>query len=203
MPATQVVPPGTTGYNPDLKVYPFDPQKAKQLLAEARKDGVPVDKEISLLGRTGMFPNNLELCEAAMNMWKAVGLNVKLVVREQAVFNHYREKPFPPGPYLLLNMHDNTKGDAAFSVFFFYHCKGNASNTCDKTEDDLIEKAQAATGDERQKLWQAAFKRVYEDLVSDAMLFHLVGYTRVGKRINFKPSMASTLEFPLSEISFK
>jgi peptide/nickel transport system substrate-binding protein len=100
-------------------------------------------------------------------------------------------------------MHDNSKGDAAFSVFFFYHCKGNASNTCDKTMDDLIEKAQAATGEERNRLWQSGFKRVYEELVSDVMLYHLVGYTRVGKRINFKPSIASTNEFPLAQITFK
>jgi hypothetical protein len=34
LPATQMVVPGTLGYNPDLMVWPYDPQKAKQFLAE-------------------------------------------------------------------------------------------------------------------------------------------------------------------------
>ena len=53
IPATQMIVPSIFGYNPDLKVWPYDPQKARQLLDEARKDGVPVDKEILLVGRIG------------------------------------------------------------------------------------------------------------------------------------------------------
>ena len=45
VPATQLIGPNIFGYNPDLKVWPYDPEKAKQLLDEARKDGIPVDKE--------------------------------------------------------------------------------------------------------------------------------------------------------------
>jgi len=56
VPATQMVVPSTFGYNPDLKVWPYDPKKARQLLDEARKDGVPVDKEILLVDRIGLYP---------------------------------------------------------------------------------------------------------------------------------------------------
>jgi peptide/nickel transport system substrate-binding protein len=203
MPATHIVPPSTVGYNPDLKLWPYDPQKAKQLLDEARRDGVPVDKEIALVARPGMFPNDIEFAEAVMTMYKAVGFNIRLRTLEYAVFNRHREKPYPPGPYILQNMHDNTQGDPAFSVFRYYHCKGDTSNTCDATMDDLIDRAQAATGDQRKSLWQAGFKRVYEDLVSNVHLYHMVGYLRVGKRINFKPTIATTNEIPLSQITFK
>ena len=34
-PAGQTVPEGWFGYNPDLKVEPYDPEGAKQLLADA------------------------------------------------------------------------------------------------------------------------------------------------------------------------
>jgi peptide/nickel transport system substrate-binding protein len=203
IPATQVIVPNIVGFNPDLKVWPYDPQMARKLLDEARKDGVPVDKEITLVGRIGYYPGSDELMEAVMTMYKAVGLNVKLKMVEVAVHGQHRYKPFPKiGPYLLQGGHDNNNGGAAFTVFYLYHCNGDVSSTCDKKLDGLIERAQAATGDERKSLWRAAFKRIQEEIIPDVMLFHNVGYCRVGKRINYKPSLATLSELQLAQITF-
>jgi peptide/nickel transport system substrate-binding protein len=136
-------------------------------------------------------------------MYKAVGLNVKLKMFETGVWRTYQNKPFPSGAYLLQVSHGNNKGDAWFTVFTKYHCTGIYSPICDKTLDGLIEKAQVAAGEERRNLWRAAFKRVYEELVVDVMLYHMVGYSRVGKRISFKPSRMTTDEVPLAQITFK
>jgi peptide/nickel transport system substrate-binding protein len=203
IPATQMSVPTVAGYNPDLKVWPYDPQKARQLLAEARKDGVPVDKEILLVGRTGYFPGSNELMEALMTMYKAVGLNVKLKILETGVWRPYNFKPYPPGLYILQKSHDNDKGDAGFTIIYGYHCKGITSSMCDKKVDDLIEKAQVATGEERAILWQEAFKRIQEDIIPEVVLFHMMGYARVGKRINYKPSIATNSEVQLAQITFK
>jgi peptide/nickel transport system substrate-binding protein len=205
IPATQLVGPNILGYNPDLKPLPYDPKKARQLLDEARKDGVPVDKEILLVGRTGAFPNSGELLEAVMAMYKTVGLNVKLRILDYGVYVPYRNKPYVAnvGPYLLLNMHDNSAGDAVFTVFQMYHSKGNTSPISDAKLDDLIEKAQLAAGEERKTLWRTVFKRVHEEFVTDVMLFHMVGYCRVGKRITFKPTLRTSGELQLAQITFK
>jgi peptide/nickel transport system substrate-binding protein len=204
VPATQMVLPDAPGYNPDVKLWPYDPEKARQLLAEARKDGVPVDKEILMIGRIGHFPGTDELNEALFTMYKAVGLNVKLKMVEIGIWNTYRYKPFPAnaGAYLLMQQL-NSSLDAALMAFQLFHCKGNVSVTCDKALDALIEKALAATGEERKKFCQAAFKRVQEEIIPDAMLFHMVQYSRVGKRISFKPSPATIAEIPLEQITFK
>jgi peptide/nickel transport system substrate-binding protein len=205
VPASQLVVPSTFGYNPDMKVWPYDPKKAKQLLDEARKDGVPVDKEILLLGRYGIFPGDQELMEAVMTMYSAVGFNVKMKMIEQGQYRPYNVKPYPPnaGLYIIQKQHDNNKGDAAFTFFMNYHCDGGQSSMCDKTVDDLIEKAQVATGEERRKLWQAAFKRAQEEIISDVPLFHMVGFARIGKRINYKPTLATNNEISLASITFK
>jgi peptide/nickel transport system substrate-binding protein len=205
IPATQIIVPNIFGYNQDLKVWPYDPKKAKQLLDEARKDGVPVDKEILLVARTGHFPYMSELAEAMMTMYRAVGLNVKLRMLETGVYNTYKQKPYPVnvGPCLVANKHDNNNGDAVFSVFGKYDCAGYQSAICDKQLDELMGKAQVAMGEERRKLWQAVFKRVHEEIVPDVMLFHMVGYCRIGKRINYKPSLATTNQLELSQITFK
>jgi peptide/nickel transport system substrate-binding protein len=202
IPATQIYMPSIFGYNPDLKPWPYDLQKAKQLLDEARKDGVPVDREILLVGRIAHFPGSDELAEALMSMYKAAGLNVKLKMAEVGVYQPYNKKPYPPGPFLLQKTHDNGFGDAVFSVPLSYSCGGTQSSTCDKMLDDLIEKAQVATSEERRTLWQTASKRVHEEIVPNVLLFHMVGYVRVGKRIAFKPSFATTIEIPLSQMTF-
>jgi peptide/nickel transport system substrate-binding protein len=205
VPASHLVVPSTFGYNPEIKPWPYDPKKARQLLDEARKDGVPVDKEISLATRAGYFTGEDEIMEALMTMYKAVGFNVRIRKMDPGVFRPYVNKPFPTniGPYLAQKSHDNNKGDAVFTVFFNYHCKGSAGSMCDKQTDELIEKAQVATGEERRKLWQATFKRIYEEIVPDVVLFHLVGYCRVGKRITYKPNLATSGEIQLAQITFR
>ncbi len=205
IPASQMVIPSTFGYNPDLKVWPYDPQQAKKLLDEARKDGVPVDKEILMVGRTAYFPGTGELMEAVMAMYKAVGLNMKLKMVEDAVHNTYQRQPYPTnvGPFLVESAHDNNSGDAVFTLPKSYSCKGTTSPMCDKSLDALIDKGQVATGEERRKIWQAVFKRIHDDIVPDVMLFHLVGYCRVGKRITYKPSLATNVEIQLAQITFK
>jgi peptide/nickel transport system substrate-binding protein len=205
VPATQFIVPNIFGHYPDLKVWPYDPQKARQLIEEARKDGVPVDREILFVGRQRMFPNHEEVMEAVMTMAKAIGLNVKLKVLEVGPYQPYNRKPHPAdvGPFLLQTQLDNNFGDAVFSVYQRYHCEGQSSPICDKKLDEMIEKAQVATGEERRSLWQAIFKRVHDDIIPDIMLFHMVGYTRVGKRINFKPSIATNSEVNLAQITFK
>jgi len=205
VPATQLVVPGIFGYNPDLKVWPYDPQKAKQSLDDARKDGVPVDREILMVGRTGMYPNNAELMEAVMAMYKAVGLNVKLLMAETGIHITYRDKPRPAakGPIIIENQHDNDKGDAVFTVFGMYSCGSKRNSICDAKLDELMKQGQVASGEKRRDLFRAVFKRIYEVLIPDVILFHQVGYTRVGKRINFKPSLASNSEMQLAQITFK
>lgn len=203
VPATQLIGPNIFGYNPDLKVWPYDPKKARQLLDEARKDGVPVDKEILLVGRLGIHSGSEELIEALMTMYRAVGLNVTLKILEVGIQKRYEDKPFPPGPYIVQKMHDNNKGDAAFTVYYNYHSKGIASSMSDQAVDDLIEKAQVALGEERRNLWRAAFKRAHEEIIPNVMLFHMVGYCRVGKRINYKPSLQTNNEIQIQQITFK
>lgn len=206
VPATQIVCPTITGHNPDLKVWPYDPEQAKKLLAEARKDGVPVDKEITLMGRNNIHPAASEELEALASMFRAVGLKVKVKMMEVGVYIGYRDKPYPmdAGPYLLQNMHDNNRGDPVFTVFSKYHSQGKSTAVGDKMIDEMTEKATVTpAGEERKKMWQAVFKRINDELVIDIPLFHMVGFTRVGKRINFKPTIETNSQVQIQKITFK
>lgn len=203
--ATGMTPPSTLGYNKDLDPFPFDPAKAKALLAEAKADGVPVDQEILLIGRTNNFGNVLETMEALLQMFQDVGFNVKLQMVEVAAWDQYYTKPFAKDdrPIIIEAQHDNAKGDPVFSMFYKYNSKGLQSGISDAKVDSQMVAATAATGSERAGLWSDLFTYIHKDLVADVMLFHMVGFSRVGGRLDFTPSIKTNSELQLSQISFK
>jgi peptide/nickel transport system substrate-binding protein len=203
--ATQIVVPSINGHNPNLKVIPYDVAKAKALIAKAKAEGAPVDKQLEIVGRINIYPNATETMEAMMAMLQAAGFKVKLRMLEVAEWLDILTKPYAEdrGPVLLQAQHDNNNGDPVFSVFNKYACKGAQATTCDPKLDALIEKASTLSGDERRKTWQEVFRVINEDMVADVWMFHMVGYSRVGKRINFTPSISTNSELHLEEITFK
>ena len=203
--ATQFVVPSINGHNPALEPYPYDPEQAKALLAEAEAAGVPVGDEITMVGRLEIYPNATEHAEATMAMLQDAGFNIKLQMLEVAEWVDTYTKPYAEDrpPQLVQTQHDNNNGDAVFTVFFKYHSGGAQSVLSDPKLDQLIDQATVATGDERQKTWQEAFRMIHQDLVPDIMMFHMVGYTRVGSRVDFTPDISTNSELQVAHVKFK
>ena len=203
--ATAIVPPPTLGWNPDVKVFPYDPAEARKLLEEAKADGVKVDTPITIIARSANFPNVTEIMEAIQAQLQEVGFNIELKFVEVAEHEVYYSKPFKEGrgPQLVAAMHDNSKGDPSFSMFFKYDSKGTQSGFSDTKVDDLIARASAATGDERAKLWSELIAYLHDDVVADVLLFHMVGFSRVSERLDYTPTMATNSMLQLSEIKIK
>ncbi|MGB0659047.1 MAG: ABC transporter substrate-binding protein [Mangrovicoccus sp.] len=203
--ATGMTPPSTIGYNKDLEPFAYDPEKAKALLAEAKADGVPVDTQITMIGRTNNFGNVLETMEALLQMFQDVGFNMKLEMTEVAAWEQYYSKPFAEdrGPIMVQAQHDNAKGDPVFSMYYKYNSEGLQSGIADAKVDELMAQATGATGDERAAIWSDLFAHIHEELVADVMLFHMVGFSRVNERLDFEPSIKTNSELQLSQVAFK
>jgi oligopeptide transport system substrate-binding protein len=77
--AAGVVPPALAGYDSSRKAYPYDPAKAKQLLAEA---GHPNGIDIELW--TSVTPIYLRIAETVQAYLNAVGIRTKIIQRESA-----------------------------------------------------------------------------------------------------------------------
>ena len=202
--ATGMTPPSTLGYNHDLKPFPYDLETAKALLEEAKADGVPVDTEITLIGRINNFANVQETMEALLAMWQDAGFNMKLQMFEVAEWLEHYSQPFAEGrgPEIVEAQHDNANGDPVFSMYFKYACEGLQSGLCDEKLDGMIAEASAATGQGREGLWSDTFKYIHEDLVADVMLFHMVGFSRVNPRLDFTPTIRTNSELQLGQIKF-
>lgn len=203
--ATAIVPPTTLGWNKDVKVFPCDPDGAKKLLEQAKADGVKVDTPITVIARSANFPNVTEIMEAIQQQLQDVGFKVDLKFVEVAEHERYYSKPFAKdrGPQIVAAMHDNSKGDPSFSMFFKYASEGTQSGFSDPKVDDLIKRASAAVGDERAKLWSELIAYLHDDVVADVLLFHMVGFARVSERLDFKPTIATNSMLQLSEIKIK
>ena len=137
-------------------------------------------------------------------MLQDAGFNVKLQVVEVAEWVDLYTQPFAQDrpPNLVHAMHDNNNGDAVFTAYFKYHTHGGQSALSDPRVDALIEQATVAVNPERQKLWQEMFRLVNEEIVADIPLFHMVGYTRVGPRVNFRPTISTNSEIQIGRIGF-
>ena len=69
--------------------------------------------------------------------------------------------------------------------------------------DKLILEASAiASGPERNAAWEKAFNYLYTEVVPDTLFFHMVGYVRVNKRINFIPTIETNTSVELSRVTF-
>lgn len=202
--ATHMTPPTALGADVDLGVPAYDIEAAKALVEEARAAGVPVDQEILLVGRLGNYPNVTEVMEALQQMMSETGLNVKLEMKEVAEWVNYYSKPFAAGeqPSMVAAMHDNSRGDPVFSMYFKYACEGLQSGICDADLDKLIADATATAGEGRADAWRAAFQKAH-DLSADVFLFHMVGFSRVSERLDFTPTIATNSELQLAQIKFK
>ena len=205
LPATQQMLPSISGHNPELKVWPYDLAEAKKLIKEARAAGVPVDKEITLYGRNNMHANGEEVLQTMIQMWQEIGLNVKLKMLESSQWLKLVNKPYADNrpPMLIQEMHDNSFGDAAFTMMFYYTSLGNKSDLSDPVIDKLLNEASVTTGDKRRQLFQEANKYIQQKVVPDVMMYHMVSTIRINPRLEYQPNLATNSKIELSEIKFK
>jgi peptide/nickel transport system substrate-binding protein len=79
----QVLMPGVFGFNPDLTPYPYDPARAKKLLAEA---GVAQGLTLTLNTPVGRYIADREIAIAVAGQLSKVGIHVNVVPKEWGLY---------------------------------------------------------------------------------------------------------------------
>lgn len=201
--STQLIVPSVVGHSPDIEPYPYDPELAKELLAQAKADGAPVDTEIVLYGRFGLYPNSEESLEAIQAMLQEVGFNIRIEMMEVNTWLKKLLKPFPEDRQanILQSQSDNTQGDAVFTIAPKFRSDGNQATINDAFVDMLIDQAKTFTGTLRRNTYRLAFEYMAKELVPYAELFYMVGTARVAANVNYQPDVQANNEIKLRTIT--
>jgi peptide/nickel transport system substrate-binding protein len=177
------------GYNASLKAYPYEPERARKLLAEAGFGG---GIDVSLLCGSGSLVNDKQLLEAIADMWSKVGIRAKVEMMEMATRQKMvNERGLPANGLLLINP-QSTLLDADGSLWRLLHPTGLNGKYWIGSQPgqrfhDLMESARYTLDPKkRRELYTEATRIVHEDKPWLELFQEVVIYG-VSKRVSLKP----------------
>jgi peptide/nickel transport system substrate-binding protein len=182
------------GYNPELQPYPYDPERAKTLLAEAKAAGVPVEAPLIVLARRASYFRIEEATEAVTDMLQQVGLTgARAQVLEVSQHTEVYNAPKPIDPdrgVVAVHSHGNELLDFSRTTQYLI-CETRTSSHCpggkqDPVAQELIDKALPLSGAEREKALQAIGKYWHDEVITIPLL-HPSFYFAMSERLDWTP----------------
>ena len=146
----QMLNPNWFGFNPDLDPYPYDPDRARELLAEAGAE----DLEIQLVSLVGNSLLDKETTEVVAGYWAEVGVNAEIFIPE---FSEYIDRLIDREnrPDAIFVPHDNILFDGDRTLSAYYHSQGCCGSMDPSEADDWIDAGRTEIDlDARLKLYQ-------------------------------------------------
>ena len=177
------------GYNPALKAYPYDPARAKKLLADA---GYANGIDVTMYAGSGTMVNDKQLLEAIADMWSKVGVRTKVEMMEMATRQKMlNERAVPPNGMLLGNP-QSTLLDADGSLWRILHPTGFSGkywpgNQPGQKFHDLMEQARYTLDQKKRKALYTEATQIIHDEKPWLELFQEVILYGATKRVQFKP----------------
>jgi peptide/nickel transport system substrate-binding protein len=148
------------GADPKLKRYPYDPQKAKQLLTQS---GFPNGCDIQLYYSAGRYPKDKEVCQVVAAQMVKGGFRVELISQEWALFWDKQGVNGGKLPFYYIGRGSLTDADTLYDQYFRTGTtkRTNYSNP----ELDKIIEEQQKTSDQKRRvaLLQQAGKTIMEE----------------------------------------
>ena len=160
-----VVTPSTLGYSQDLDPFPFDPTKAKQLLAEA---GYPEGKGFGKLVIHSWVSTSLqflpESAQLAADSWKKnLGIEVEVMLGDETALKRRALTDELHGQILWAD--NQTRADAESLVTSWYGTPGHTQRRHESAElFSLVEKTLAVSDNaERSRAFNSLFRTLREE----------------------------------------
>jgi peptide/nickel transport system substrate-binding protein len=162
-PLTQVLTPAIFGYNPAVKGYPYDPERAKALLREA---GHPKGFSTELSG----YPALKEILEAVAGNLKEVGIDATIRIDDYGVhFENIRKRKASPMTYLTWGNFNLFDADGTLPYLFLPESEWSYYTPPARLVE--LNRLAASSGDQRKR--QEAYHEIMKILQGEAPLLLL------------------------------
>ncbi|NLW16308.1 MAG: ABC transporter substrate-binding protein [Firmicutes bacterium] len=176
------------GYNPNLKPYGYDPERAKALLQEA---GYGDGFKLTMAAPTGRYMMDKEVAEAIQNQLEAIGVQVELKLPEWGVYADQIMRRKVDADLWLIGW-GNSLFDAEGTLyawfhtgqrFFYYHVAAERGQAVDA----LLDKARTNMDpQQREQQYHQALVMIHED-IPWLLLHQQKDLYGVSKRVNWSP----------------
>jgi len=171
--AQGILPPGMPGYNPELEGVPYDPERAREILARSRYGGAKTLPEVTLTtGGSG------RLGEVLAEMWsESLGVDVEVEMSVGGVATEWNEGRLQM--VLLGWIADYPDPENFLDLLFHSRSPQNSTGYSNPEVDRLLEAARAERDQEKRF---ALYREAEELIVMDAPwipLYHSVSHLLV------------------------
>jgi peptide/nickel transport system substrate-binding protein len=177
------------GYNSALKPYPYDPAKARALLAQA---GFPNGIDVTIYFGNGTMVNDKALMEAIGDMWSKVGIRAKLEMMEMGARQRMNNERAVPPSGLFLGNPQSTLLDADGSLWRIFHPTGFNGKYWVGSQPghrfyELMEQARYTLDPKKRKAFYAEATAIFHEEKPSVELFQEVVVYGTSRRVSFKP----------------
>ncbi len=184
----QLMAPSFFGFNPDIEGYAYDPDRARELIAEAGAEGV----EIELVGTAGRWLKDREIIEVVAAYWSEIGVVPNVRIFE---FGEYLNRLFDPETRAdaIFVVSSNELLDADRALSGYYHMDGvGASNN----NEDMAAKIVAARAETDVAAREALYHDVLNTAFEDAYFTFLLNINDIygtSDRLSWEPRVDAKL----------
>jgi peptide/nickel transport system substrate-binding protein len=188
-PAAQLVTSAVVGFDPSLKPTAFDPDKAKKLVSAAKADGAPLDLELTIFGRNGIYANASEAMDIVQSWLADAGLNVKVLMMDVKPWTDViLQEPIPADRRGIIQSSAGIEiGDPSGPVRGYFTSQGSQSPLRDPKIDKMEADAEVLTGDARDKAYRELMKYVQDTWLPVIPMVHLQAIYGVSDRVTWQP----------------
>ncbi len=173
------------GYDSSIKPYPYDPERAKRLLAEA---GHPNGFEVRYISQYFQTPGQKQVAQAIASDLAKIGVRARIQHYEDMgpVVTMIRENK--AGPMFQMSWGSFSVFDADALLYDMFHCGSIWTYYCNPELDKLLEQGRGTLDPEvRKKLYSQAQQIIKED-APWLFLWGLHGIWGVSNKIAWMPS---------------
>jgi len=197
-PVSQPALPLTDGYDPDLEPYPYDPDKARQLMLEAgRADGFSFTLETV----SNFMPNDAAILQQIQSDLSDVDITMDInvvtypTILRATLFGELGGEAMPTDFF-------DTTGDALrpFLSPLNHACTGAGPWYCDETIQLVIDEARITMDLDRRTALTRQVVRHYRDDASSLFLFPVLGLDGLHKRVTKWKPWLDVLNYHLVDV---